>query len=107
MPEEDEHVAFEFHGLVADLQRNDVVRFEQEHKAERRRRADLRASTPGAGLNAGELLKKLDGDPSEADRKVKEMLDRIDRDAKAAVEKTQRAREPMPEGSFPPPPESE
>ncbi len=108
MPEDvDDHVAFEFHGLVSDLQRNDVARFEEEQKKQAELRAALRRGTPNQGMSAGELLKKLDGDPDAADRKVQSELDRIDREAKVSADKQKVAREPLPEGNFPPPPDTE
>ena len=107
MPEDiDEHVAMEFHGLVADLQRNDVARFEEEQKQQAAQSAMLRKVTPNHGLSAGELLKKLDGDPADAARKVQDDLDRIEREAKAAAEQTKGKQAPLPEGHFPPPPEN-
>lgn len=103
----DEHVAFEFHGLVSELQRGDVARFEEEQRKQAEQRAALRRETPGQGLNAGELLKKIDGDPADANRKIQDDLDRIDREAKAAADKQKEKKSPLPEGSFPPPPDSE
>lgn len=102
----EEHVAFEFHGLVSDLQRGDVERFEEKHKLEAMQRALLRRAS-GTGLSAGELLKKMEGDPESANRRVQEELDRLERDAKAAADKQKAAREPLPQGHFPPPPDSE
>lgn len=118
MPEDvDEHVAFEFHGLVSDLQRNDVERFEEEQKKQALQRAMMRIASrpagphqgglPNQGLNASELLKALDGDPEAANRRVQEDLDRIDREAKVSADKLKTQREPLPEGNFPPPPGSE
>lgn len=107
MPEDvEEHVAEMFHGLVSELQRNDVTQFEQERAKEAALRAELRRANPHQGLNAGELLKKLDGDPEVSDRKMQADLDRIDRDAKVSAEKVAGKRDPLPEGHFPPPPES-
>jgi len=103
----EDHVAFEFHGLVSDLQHNDVRRFEEEQKRQAQQRAALRASTPGQGLNAAELIKRLDGDPEAANRRVQDDLDRIDREARAAADKAKVKQEPLPDGHFPPPPESE
>lgn len=103
----DEHVATEFHGLVSDLQRNDVKRFEEEQKKQADLRAALRRGNPHQGLNAGELLKQLDGDPEAANRRMQDDLDRIDREAKVAVDKNKGKQEPLPDGHFPPPPESE
>lgn len=102
----EDHVAMEFHGLVSDLQRNDVARFEDEQKKLAADRAALRRSTPNQGLSAGELLKKLDGDPEVANRKIQEDLDRIDRDARELATKQKAHSEPLPEGNFPPPPGS-
>jgi len=107
MPEDvEDYVAKEFHGLVSDLQRNDVVRFEEERKKQAELRAALRR-TSGQGMSAGDLLRRLDGDPADADRKVQAELDRVDKDAKAAVDKSQSKAAPLPEGHFPPPPECE
>jgi len=110
MPEDvEEYVAMEFHGLVSDLQRNDVQRFEDDQKKQAQLRAALRHADParGVSLNASELLKKIDGDPEVANRRVQEELDRVDRDAKAAADKQKVALAPLPEGHFPPPPETE
>jgi len=108
MPEDvEEHVAMMFHGLVSDLQHNDVAAFEREQARQAAARAALRKQTPNQGLNAGELLKQLDGDPAAADRRVQSELDRIDRESKAAAEKNKSKVAPLPEGHFPPPPESE
>jgi tRNA U55 pseudouridine synthase TruB len=106
MPEDvNDHVAMGFHGLVSELQRNDVARFDEDQKKQAEQRAALRRATPHQGLNAGELLKKLDGDPEDANRRVQDDLDRIDREAKAAADKSKP--EPLLEGCFPPPPVSE
>lgn len=102
----DEHVAMEFHGLVSELQTNDVKRFEEERRRQAELRAQLRQADPSQGLNAGELLKRMDGDPATANRRVQEELDRVDREAKAAADKLKTAREPLPDGHFPPPPEN-
>jgi hypothetical protein len=109
MPEDvEEHVALMFHGLVHDLQHNDVARFEEDQKKQSEARALLRRQQPHQGLSAGELLKKLDGDPEDAHKKVMDDLDRIDREVKAAADKSDSAkRGPLLEGSFPPPPVSE
>lgn len=96
----------EFHGLVSDLQRGDVERFEEDRKKQAKLRALLRSATPGQGLNAGELLKKMDGDPEAANRKVQDEIDRIDREAKVEADKNKSRREPLPEGHFPPPPDN-
>jgi hypothetical protein len=103
----EDHVAMEFHGLVSDLQHGDLERFEAEHKKQAELRAQLRRADPARGLNAGDLLKKLDGDPAIANRKVQEELDRLDREAKVAADKQKAVREPLPEGHFPPPPDNE
>lgn len=108
MPEDpNDHVAMEFHGLVSDLQHNDVQRFEDDRKKQSELRAAMRRADPTIGLSAGELLKKLDGDLETTDRKVQGELDRIDAEAKAAADKLRVAREPLPEGHFPRPPENE
>ncbi len=102
----EDHVAFEFHGLVSDLQRGDVERFEAEQKKQSEQRAALRRVTV-QGMNAGELLKKIDGDPGDAGRNIQNDLDRIDREAKEAVAASKNKQAPLPEGSFPPPPDNE
>ncbi len=108
MPEDaEDHVAAMFHGLVSDLQRGDVARFEEEQRKQGELRAALRRQVPGHGLSAGELLKKIDGDPEEAAKKVQADLDRIDRDAKAAAERARPRQDPTVGGHFPPPPDSE
>lgn len=108
MPDDvDEHVATEFHNLVSDLQANDVKRAEEEHRRQAELRAALRRSNPSGGLNAGELLKKLDGDPEADVRRAQAALDRIEREAKTAVDKAKLRQEPLPDGHFPPPPEGE
>lgn len=107
MPENiEEHVAMEFHGLVSELQNNDVKRFEEEQRKQAQQRAMLRRADPSNGLSAGELLKKMDGDPEGANRRVQDDLDRIDREAKAAADKLRVTREQLPDGHFPPPPEN-
>lgn len=103
----EDYVAMEFHGLVSDLQSNDVKRFEAEQKRQAEARAQLRRADPAQGLSAGELLKKMDGDPETSNRRVQEELDRLDREAKAAADKQRVSREPLPDGYFPPPPENE
>lgn len=110
MPEDpDEHVAMEFHGLVSDLQRGDVERFEADLKHQARLRAELRRSDPdrGGGLSAGELLKKMDGDPEAAGKKLQDELDRAASEAKVATDKQKEVRAALPDGHFPPPPEKE
>jgi hypothetical protein len=108
MPEDpEEHVALMFHGLVSDLQTNDVARFEEEQRKEREARAALRHQDPYQGLSASELLKKIDGDPAEALRKVHDDLARINKEAQAAVAEKDKQHEVLPEGHFPPPPTSE
>jgi hypothetical protein len=108
MPEDvNDHVAMEFHGLVLDLQRGDVERFEADQKKQAELRAALRRADSTNGLNAGELLKKMDGDPETANRRMQGDLDRIEREAKAAADKQKVTRAALPEGHFPPPPENE
>lgn len=105
MPDDiQDHVAFEFHGLVSDLQRNDVMKFEEDRKRQAQARAQLRADTPGQGLSAGELLKKIDGDPGDSTRAMQTELDRIEREAREAVDKSRAKLIPLPDGNFPPPP---
>lgn len=108
MPEDDvnEHVAQMFHGLVSDLQRGDVERFEAEQKKEREARAALRSQQPGIGMSGSELLKKLDGDPEDAQRRIDEELARINREAKAAADAKDKSGEALPSDHFPPPPTS-
>lgn len=108
MPEDvDEHVAMMFHGLVSDLQHNDVAQFEEQQRKERAARDALRAQTPDQGLNAAELLKLIDGDPAEQQRKIQDDLVRINKEAQAAVTLKDKQTEALPEGHFPPPPVSE
>lgn len=107
MPDEvDEHVSQMFHGLVSDLQRGDVERFEAEQKREREARAALRAQQPGVGLSGSELLKKIDGDPEEAQRRIDEELARVNREAQAAAAAKDKSNEALPQDHFPPPPTS-
>jgi len=101
-----EHVAEMFHGLIADLQRNDVACFEEDSKQERIARAALRSES-GAGLNAGDLLKKLDGDPEEEKRRIEDDIARIAKEAQAAADAHKDKKdEPLPVGHYPPPPVS-
>jgi|GEM_PF-4380143 len=108
MPDEpDEFVAMMFHGLVSDLQHNDVARFEAEQKKEQEARAALRRQNPHQGLNAGELLKKLDGDPADDLKRIETELARISKEAQAAAAaKDKDKNEPLPVGHFPSPPTS-
>lgn len=107
MPDDiNEHMADSFPLLVADLQRADVQRFEDEQKRDREARAALRAQEPNQGLTATELLKKLDGDPADAQRKAEDDLARINKEAQAAVAQKDKTNEPLPAGHFPPPPTS-
>jgi DNA-binding SARP family transcriptional activator len=108
MPDDDpsDQVAMMFHGLVADLQRNDVACFEEEQKNERLARAALRHEGGSKALNAGELLKKLDGDPIEEQRRIDDDLARITKEAQAAAASKDKKDEPLPAGHFPPPPVS-
>lgn len=107
MPEDPEdHVAMMFHGLVSDLQTNDVARFEEEQKKERAARAALRHQIPNQGMNAGELLKKLDGDPADEQKRIETELARMSKEAQAAVAEKDKKNEPLPSGHFPPPPTS-
>lgn len=107
MPEDTEdHVATMFHGLISDLQRNDVARFEEDQKKQAELRAKLRQENPERGLSTGELLKKIDGDPEDANRKMQADLARIDQESKTAAAVKAKV-EPMPDGHFPPPPSSE
>lgn len=109
MPDDaDEHVATEFHGLVSDLQRGDVERFEADLKRQAQLRAELRKSDPDrSGLSASELLRKMDGDAEAANKKIQDELDRAASDAKAAVAKQKVTRGAPADGHFPPPPEKE
>lgn len=103
----DEHVAMMFHGLVTTLQHNDVAQFDEDLKRQAEARAALRKASQARGMTASELLKAMDGDPDEAERRVQAVLDKVDREAKAAAASKEKNRqEPLPEGSFPPPPES-
>jgi len=101
----DEQVALLFHGLVSDLQHNDVARFEEEQKKERAARDALRHQAPNCGMNAAELLKKIDGDPAGDQKRIDNELTRISKEAQAAVDK-EKKNEPLPIGFFPPPPTS-
>lgn len=102
----DEHVAAEFHGLVSDLQRGDLAQFEEEQSRQAAARRALRAEAKVVGLSAGDLLKLMDGDPADVDRKVQGALDKVEREAKAAVAGKVK-QDPLPGGHFPPPPDSE
>lgn len=107
MPDDIEnHMAESFPLLVADLQRNDVARFEAEQKKLAEQRAALRKQEPNQGLTAAELLKKIDGDPDEAQRKLEDDLVRISKEAQAAVAQKDKQNAPLPAGHFPPPPTS-
>ena len=57
-------------------------------------------------MTAGELLKKLDGDPAEDQKKVDRELQRVEDDSKKAVADMNKRAEPLPTGYFPPPPKS-
>jgi HEPN domain-containing protein len=103
----EDHVAEMFHGLIANLQRNDVACFEEDQKLERLARAALRHENGGKGLNAGELLKQLDGDPAIEMRRIEEELARVSKEAQAAATAYKDKKdEPLPDGHFPPPPVS-
>lgn len=102
----DKHMAESFPLLVSDLQRGDVAQFEEAQRREREARAALRKQTPDQGLTAGELLKKIDGDPLDGERKVQEELARISKEAQAAAAQKDKSNEPLPAGHFPPPPTS-
>jgi hypothetical protein len=107
MPDDIEtYMAESFPLLISDLQRGDVVRFEAEQKKLSEQRAALRQQTPNQGLTAGELLKKIDGDPAEGQRKMEEDLARINKEAQAAAAQKDKANEQLPAGHFPPPPTS-
>ncbi len=108
MPDDIEnHMAETFPLLVADLQRGDVLRFEAEQKKIAEQRAALRKQDPAnQGLTAAELLKKLDGDPADGQRKVEVELDRMAKEAQAAAAQKDKTNEPLPAGHFPPPPTS-
>lgn len=99
------HMAESFPLLISDLQRGDVLRFEEEQKKDRAARAALRQQS-NAGMSAGELLKKMDGDPSDHERKVNVELDRMTKEAQAAAASKDKQNEPLPIGHFPPPPTS-
>lgn len=97
-------VAEIFPTLVADLQRGDVARFDEQQKAERVAREALRRENQ-PGLTASELMKKIDGDPADDIRRIQDELTKINKDAAAAVSKVKKE-EPLPSGFFPPPPRS-
>jgi len=98
------HMADSFPILVGDLQRGDVLRFEEEQKRDRAARLALRQENHG--MTAGELLKKIDGDPTDHQRKVDVELDRMTKEAQAAAATKDKQNEPLPAGHFPPPPTS-
>lgn len=100
------HMAESFPLLVSDLQRNDVAEFEKKQELERMRRKLLRLTQPNQGLTAGELIKKMEGDPADGQRKVEVELDRMQKEAQAAAAQKDKANEPLPAGHFPPPPTS-
>lgn len=107
MPEDpDDHVAMMFHGLVSDLQHNDVAQFDADQKKQAAARAALRKQEPSQGMTAGELLKMLDGDPAEDLKRMERELQRVEAEAKAAVAERDKRAEPLPSGFFPPPPKS-
>lgn len=107
MPDDpEEHVAMMFHGLVSDLQTNDVARFEAEQKKEREARAALRHQDPYQGMNASELLKKLDGDPADDQKRIETELARMSKEAQTAAAEKDKKNEPLPVGHFPQPPSS-
>jgi len=99
------HMAESFPMLVGDLQRGDVLRFEEEQKKDRAARLALRQEG-NRGMTAGELLKKMDGDPTDHQRQVDVELDRMSKEAQAAAASKDKQNEPLPAGHFPPPPTS-
>ena len=83
MPD-DEHSAQIMPMLMSDLIRSDVERFEEEQQKDKAARAALRKSS-NAGMTMGELLKDIDGDPEEAQRKLQDELAKLSKEAQAAV----------------------
>jgi hypothetical protein len=100
------HVAQIFPTLVSDLVRSDVDRFDAEQQKDREARAALRKQRQETGMTAGELLRNLDGDPDEAQRRLQEDLARTNKEAQAAVAEKDKKNEPLPSTHFPPPPTS-
>jgi hypothetical protein len=101
-----DHIAQQFHGLISDLQRGDVERFEADQRKQAEARAALRRQVPNQGLSASELLKDMDGDPEEEKRKIQEELMRLNKEAQAAAAAKSPQNEPLPAEFFPPPPTS-
>lgn len=91
--------------LIAELQGNDVKRFEEDQRKQKDARAALRRLDPDLKMTAGELLKSLDGDPELSQRKVDDELARINKEAQASVAARDKKNEPLPVGHFPAPPE--
>jgi hypothetical protein len=102
----DEHVAMQFHGLIADLQRGDVEKFEADQRRQAEARSALRKQVPNQGLSASELLKGMDGNPEEDQRRLQEELTRLNKEAQTAAAAKSPQNEPLPQGHFPPPPTS-
>lgn len=99
---EPDYVAEAFGTLIADLQRGEVEAFEQRMADDRRRRLELRRAAGDISLSAGELLKKIDGDPLEAQRKLDEELERTRRESATAAARKDKANE-LPQDHFPAP----
>lgn len=104
MPDDvDAHVAMVYHDLISDLQRNDVEQFDAAQRREREARAALRRQTPDQGLTAGELLRRMDGNPEEEQKRVEATFDKLNQEVKDAAKGKD---EPLPSTHFPSPPKS-
>lgn len=99
---EPDYVAEVFGSLIADLQRGEVEAFEQRMAEDRKRRLELRALAGDNTLSAGELLKKIDGDPADAQRKLDEELERVRREAASTAARKAKTDE-LPQDHFPAP----
>jgi len=88
----DEFISPAFPGAIENLQRNELAEFEKAREAERKAWETIREAQRASGQKVGEtmnqLLKRLEGDddPELAQAKLDAEIDRVNKEAEAAVE---------------------
>jgi hypothetical protein len=82
------------------MQRAEVENFEKRMASERAARLALRQ--PQDGLTAGQLLKKMDGDEQDAQKRLDDELEKVRQEAAAVAARKDKDVE-LPPDHFPPP----
>jgi len=99
----EEYVAFGFHSLVADVQRNELAEFEKACEEERLKALELRQQRGGDGLTMSELMRTDEDDPEKTQRRLDVENDRIQREVAEVIAAKKQQEDQLPPDRFPPP----